>query len=101
MHEDIEMKTEGWGQKVLEIFEQNPETGLIGVAGGGYKSLVPSSWYNADLELNGEFYCCLIQGFKYSGVTEYVDYRNPKNEKLSPSRQSNFGVTSYKITLGV
>jgi hypothetical protein len=83
MHEDIEMKTEGWGGKVLEIFENNPQVGLIGVAGGGYKSLVPSGWYNADLEMNGEFYCCLIQGFKYSGVNEYVDYRNPKDEKLS------------------
>lgn len=83
MHEDIEMQTIGWGEKVVEIFEKNEGLGLLGVAGGGYKSLVPSSWYNADLELNGEFYCCLIQGFKHSGIEEYLDYRNPRNEKLS------------------
>jgi hypothetical protein len=83
MHEDIEMQTMGWGAKVMEIFMENPKLGLLGVAGGGYKSLVPSGWYNADLELNGEFYCCLIQGFKHSGVEEYLDYRNPRNEQLS------------------
>lgn len=83
MHEDIEMQTVGWGEKVMEIFKQNSRLGLVGVAGGGYKSLVPSGWYNADLELNGAFYCCLIQGFKHSGIEEYVDYRNPRNEQLS------------------
>ncbi len=83
MHEDIEMITPMWGNKVTELFDQNPKVGLIGVAGGGYKSLVPSSWYNADLEVNGGFYCSLIQGFKHSGETEFFDYRNPKDEKLS------------------
>ena len=83
MHEDIEMKTEAWGAKVLEIFAGNPGLGLMGVAGGGYKSVVPSSWYNADLEINGGFYCNLIQGFKYSGREAFLDYRNAKNEKLT------------------
>src|SRR5690349_21085161 len=82
MHEDIEMKTADWGVKVLEIFNANPNLGLMGVAGGGYKSVVPSSWYNADLEINGGFYCNLIQGFKYSGRESFLDYRNAKNEKL-------------------
>jgi len=83
MHEDIEMKTADWGVKVLEIFRANPNLGLMGVAGGGYKSVVPSSWYNADLEINGGFYCNLIQGFKYSGRESFLDYRNAKNEKLT------------------
>ncbi|MCF0050719.1 glycosyltransferase family protein [Dyadobacter sp. LJ53] len=83
MHEDIEMKTVHWGARVLEIFAGNPKLGLVGVAGGGYKSLVPSSWYNADLEVNGGFYCNLIQGFKHSGREAFLDYRNAKNEKLT------------------
>ncbi|WP_051663960.1 glycosyltransferase [Dyadobacter crusticola] len=83
MHEDIEMITVNWGQKLVDIFRNNAGLGLLGVAGGGYKSVVPSSWYNADLELNGAFYCCLMQGFKYSGKEEFLDYRNPRNEKLS------------------
>ncbi|MCF0040918.1 glycosyltransferase [Dyadobacter fanqingshengii] len=83
MHEDIEMKTEHWGAKVLEVFAAHPNLGLMGIAGGGYKSVVPSSWYNADLEVNGGFYCNLIQGFKYSGREAFLDYRNAKNEKLT------------------
>jgi glycosyltransferase involved in cell wall biosynthesis len=83
MHEDIEMKTEGWGGKVLEIFDANSNLGLLGIAGGGYKSLAPSSWYNYYLQENGGFYCNLIQGYKHTGKADMLDYRNPKNEKLS------------------
>lgn len=83
MHEDIEMKTVGWGGKILEIFESNPKLGLLGIAGGGYKALAPSSWYNYYLQENGGFYCNLIQGYKHTGKPEMLDYRNPKNEHLS------------------
>jgi hypothetical protein len=83
MHEDIEMKTMEWGRVLLSIFSENPRLGLLGVAGGGYKSVVPSSWYNADMEVNGGFYCYLIQGFRHSGREDLNDFRNPKNEKHS------------------
>ena len=79
MHEDIEMKTENWGRKVIEIFDQDSEIGLIGIAGGGYKSLTPSGWYNYHLEENGGFYCNLIQGYKYAEKPDKLDYRNPNN----------------------
>jgi len=83
MHEDIEMITEKWGQKIETIFSENNNLGLLGIAGGGYKSVVPSSWYNADLEINGGFYINLVQGFRYSGKPDIHDYRNPRNETLS------------------
>ncbi|TLV03304.1 glycosyltransferase [Dyadobacter luticola] len=83
MHEDITMLTEHWGEKVLEIFSKNPKLGLLGIAGGGYKSLAPSSWYNYHLQENGGFYCNLVQGYKHSGKPDMPDYRNPKNEMLS------------------
>lgn len=83
MHEDMEMVTEGWGQKVLDIFNANQQLGLLGIAGGGYKSLAPSSWYNYHLQENGGFYCNIIQGFKHTGKPEAHDYRNPRNETLS------------------
>ena len=83
MHEDIEMLSKNWGDKIVNLFKENEKLGLIGVAGGGYKSVVPSSWYNADLEINGGFYIHLMQGFKYSGKPDLYDHRNPKNEKLS------------------
>ncbi|WP_215232909.1 glycosyltransferase [Dyadobacter linearis] len=83
MHEDMEMKTANWGAKVLELFGQNEKLGLIGIAGGGYKSLAPSSWYNYYLQENGGFYCNLIQGYKHSGKPDMHDYRNPKSESFS------------------
>jgi glycosyltransferase involved in cell wall biosynthesis len=83
MHEDIELLTAGWGVRVLDIFCQNPAIGLLGIAGGGYKSLTPSSWYNYHLQENGGFYCNLVQGYKHTGRDETVDYRNPRGELLS------------------
>ena len=83
MHEDIVMIAPNWGFKVLEIFDNNPRLGLLGIAGGGYKSLSPSSWYNYHLQQNGGFYCSLAQGFKHSGKPDTLDYRNPRNEPLS------------------
>lgn len=83
MHEDILMLTPNWGRKVMEIFSDNPALGLLGIAGGGYKSLAPSSWYNYHLQQNGGFYCSLIQGFKHTGKEDLLTYRNPKNERLS------------------
>lgn len=83
MHEDIELRTAGWGAKVLDIFKQNPRLGLLGIAGGGYKSLAPSSWYNYFLQENGGFYANLVQGYRHTGREETVEYKNPRNEPLS------------------
>lgn len=60
MHEDISFETVNWGEKVLEHLS-DPKIGLIGVAGGGTKSLVPSSWppfiYEPEI--------CYIQHYKF------------------------------------
>ena len=83
MHEDIEMKTENWGEKILNLFAVQPEIGLIGVAGGGYKSVTPSGWYNYGLEFNGGAYSNVLQGYKRKGKEEGHDYNNPKYERFS------------------
>lgn len=83
MHEDIEMLTPDWGQKIVAIFNENAGLGIVGIAGGGYKSLCPSSWYNYHLQENGGFYCNLIQGYRHSGAPDKADLRNARNEKLS------------------
>jgi glycosyltransferase involved in cell wall biosynthesis len=44
VHEDVIFKTENWGTKVRHHFESIPNLGLLGVAGGSYKSFVPSGW---------------------------------------------------------
>jgi hypothetical protein len=44
VHEDVIFSTENWGRK-MAMHLKNPCVGLIGIAGGDAKSLVPSSWY--------------------------------------------------------
>jgi hypothetical protein len=43
VHEDVLFEKHGWGQAVSDHFKDS-DTGLIGVAGGDAKSLVPVSW---------------------------------------------------------
>ncbi|MDN3656769.1 glycosyltransferase [Ferruginibacter paludis] len=43
MHEDILFETSNWGLLIVQHFRQ-PKTGLLGIAGGDSKGLVPSSW---------------------------------------------------------
>lgn len=49
MHEDVSFETPGWGHRVIAHLN-NKEIGLIGVAGGDTKSLVPSSWPSSIFE---------------------------------------------------
>ena len=44
MHEDISIKTKGWGAKVVHFFKENHNLGVLGLAGSSYKSFAPSSW---------------------------------------------------------
>jgi len=83
MHEDIEMITPEWGKQMVSLFADNPNIGLAGVAGGGYKSITPSGWYNYDIENNGGAYSNILQGYKRDGLPETHDYNNPNNESFS------------------
>jgi len=81
MHEDIELKTEGWGQRVLNIFTDNVDLGLLGIAGSTYKSIAPSGWGTApDIDVH---YINVLQSFKYSNKPPQLMYMNPRNEKLT------------------
>ncbi len=43
MHEDVLFETKNWGPLIVRHLKQ-PKTGLLGIAGGDSKGLVPSSW---------------------------------------------------------
>ena len=43
VHEDVYFHSENWGERVIEHL-QDPETGIIGLAGGDLVSRVPASW---------------------------------------------------------
>ena len=45
IHEDIQFRTEAWGRYVIDLLS-NKEIGLIGIAGGKYKSKLLSGWYS-------------------------------------------------------
>jgi len=44
LHEDIIFKSGDWGNKLINFFITQQNTGIIGIAGSRYKSLCPSSW---------------------------------------------------------
>ncbi|MFM9911835.1 MAG: glycosyltransferase [Chitinophagaceae bacterium] len=60
MHEDISIHTYNWGNILINHFK-NEAYGLIGIAGGDTKSLVPSSWasFTHPSEVS------IVQHFKY------------------------------------
>ena len=82
MHEDIEIKTNGWGKKVIEIFNvHNP--GILGIAGSTYKSSTPSGWFPPLVFGDVSWRINVEQDSKYDGRERKHDYYNPKNESLS------------------
>src|SRR6185312_6161330 len=44
IHEDIIFQTQNWASVLLTAFREDPELGMIGVAGAKYKSRTPSGW---------------------------------------------------------
>ena len=83
MHEDVNIKTDDWGNIVNNIFSVNPEIGIVGVAGGGYKSLAPSGWYCLEFENPAQSYQNILQGYKLDSKDEIHAYHNPYNEQVS------------------
>jgi len=83
MHEDVEIKTALWGEIVADIFSRDAGIGLVGVAGGGYKSLSPSGWYQLEFHSEERSYQNVLQGYKFDEKQEIHAYHNPRNERLS------------------
>lgn len=81
-HEDIEFKTNKWGAKVLEIFNDNHEIGLLGVAGGAYKSLSPSHWSFPTANSNSFFVNVLHRDCSGDDKSDIPFYSNPKKTVL-------------------
>lgn len=81
MHEDIILKTPDWGLIISQLFTNNPDIGLVGVAGSFYKPLVPSSWRGATQKTE-----CLhiLQGSKSENPDEFTLFNiNPYNSKIA------------------
>jgi len=83
MHEDIRIDTSDWGKLVLDKFAGKAEIGVVGVAGGGYKSLTPSGWYCLEYKSVDRYFQNLLQGFKLDDKDEILAYHNPHDQKIS------------------
>ena len=82
VHEDVVFKSQDWGKKSIEILN-DPAIGLLGIAGGGYKSLAPSGWYCEELENPLKSFQYIIQGYKFQEKKDLYVNHNPLNENIS------------------
>jgi glycosyltransferase involved in cell wall biosynthesis len=81
MHEDVILHTPDWGKKVVEIMN-DPEIGLLGVAGSKYKSLIPCGWSCPGITTPWHK-ANFIQRFKFADIpTQHFVY-NTDAEDLS------------------
>ena len=74
LHEDILFDTDDWGKTIIGLFQDNPDTGVIGVAGGKYKSKAFSGWYSGNSEL--DFYNIVHRANGVDGIM-----RQPQGDK--------------------
>lgn len=50
IHDDVYIHSQGWGFKIINLFESQTDLGLIGVAGAKSKTRMPSVWWNCPEE---------------------------------------------------
>jgi hypothetical protein len=80
MHEDIFIRTEGWGKIIKDKFETRPEYGLFGIAGSDYKSLAPSGLNGSGIDTD---HANFIQHYKYGTKAPYHYFKKPLNKELA------------------
>jgi len=76
VHDDIKFITVDWGKRLNDLFGSNPEIGLVGVAGSGYKTKNPSLWTTAPENMVS---ANLIQHFKHSEAPASHLFLNPSH----------------------
>ena len=81
-HEDLVIQTPGWGEKVVRIFSEQAGLGLLGIAGGSYKPLMPSHWSFPGARLD-TFYMNVFQEYRHENKPAHHFQYNPQQEPLS------------------
>lgn len=74
LHEDVLFSTTDWGKRILKIFSDRSDIGVIGIAGSKYKSASYSGWFTGVKELD-----CANYIHQYNNGVERV-YLKPQNE---------------------
>jgi hypothetical protein len=83
-HEDVDIKTDSWGTKIINHFEMNGDCGLLGIAGCIYKTKMIAWWSHSRI-LNVETKRInVIQDYKYNQKRLKETFLlNPFNESRS------------------
>lgn len=81
VHEDVQFKTHKWGVNVVEHLKDQ-KTGLIGIAGSVYRSLVPSGWFTPEEFGKADWRLNIFQGAK-NEIGTHREYLNPLDEHSS------------------
>ena len=50
VHDDILFHTMNWGKILIDVFDQQPKYGLLGIAGSRIKTKIPSGWWDCEKE---------------------------------------------------
>lgn len=50
VHEDVKFHSSGWGKKIIQKFKMDDKIGLIGIAGGQFKTQMPSNWWQCPVD---------------------------------------------------
>jgi hypothetical protein len=73
-HEDILFHTENWGNLLINLFRDNPEFGLFGLAGSELKTKIPSGWWDCDQKYKA---LNIIQHFPNGGIEQqYIGFKS-------------------------
>ena len=73
-HDDIEFDTKNWGEKLLKLFQKNPDYGIIGVA--GTTDMIDGRWWTLKQSMTG------IVSHKHEGKKWTNTYSEDQGNKL-------------------
>jgi len=73
-HDDIEFDTKNWGEKLIKLFNRNPEFGIIGIA--GTTDLLDGRWWSLKESMTG------IVSHKHNGKQWTNHYSEDQGNKL-------------------
>jgi hypothetical protein len=80
MHDDVLLHTQNWGLLVKNLFDQNEELGLLGVAGAKSKTKMPSAWWDCPAE---DKFLYLKQHLRNGNVEDWDEgFTNKNIEKV-------------------
>ncbi|WP_332018611.1 glycosyltransferase [Kaistella sp.] len=93
IHEDILFHTQNWGEKLISHL-QDPETGIIGVAGSDYVPVAPSGWF---INNDQHQFLHLIQNNKKGNEPKYYNQSSHPRQRVYALDGVFLGINKLKF----